>query len=204
MLIEMCAWQLRPGMMAKLEPLLEAAVNTRTKVSRLGGIWRTDLGVINRIVSLWPYESTTEREDVRANVDTSAWRDALDEFIIEEDSKLLRAAPFAPPLGPREIGHVYEIRSYTYRTGGLTDVFEGWGPAIGQRAQLSPFIGAWYTDVGPLNMWVHIWAYKDMTDRERVRLEATSKGLWPPKNKPGTFVRQEAILATPFRFSPLR
>ena len=40
--------------------------------------------------------------------------------------------------------------------------------------------GCWYSELGGLNKWFHLWAYKDMTDRDRVRAEAVKDPHWPP------------------------
>jgi hypothetical protein len=70
---------------------------------------------------------------------------------------------------------------------------------------LSPLAGAWYSELGGLNKWCHIWAYKDAAERFRIREEARSKGIWPPKGgQPGMMLKQENMLVVPAAFSPLR
>jgi len=60
-------------------------------------------------------------------------------------------------------------------------------------------------EFGPLNQWIHIWAYKDAGERERVRAEAVKRGIWPPpKTPPGLLVKQENMLVVPAAFSPLK
>ena len=49
---------------------------------------------------------------------------------------------------------------------------------------------AWYTELGGLNKWVHIWPYSDLEERNRVREEAVKSPHWPPPHprvpaKPG-------------------
>lgn len=203
MLVELRSWQLKLGALPKFETMMEAA--TEATAVKPVGVWRTEVGVLNRVISLWPFESGADREAARADMQStdSRWWDA-DELILEEDTRLLAPAPFSPPLKAGDDGPVYEVRTYNYRPGGLSDILEGWGAIIDERAKLSRFIGAWYGIAGPLNCWVHIWAYKSVGEREQVRSEAVAKGVWPPKNKPGTFVRQETLLAMPLRCSSLR
>lgn len=205
MIVEMQTWQLNPGVMPKFEPLLEAALAKRAHLTKPIGVWRTEIGVLNRVITFWPYESVESWERIRAATEKdTAWRADLDEFIVGQESMLLFPAPFTPSLQPQASGPVYEIRTYTYRSGALPDVFEAWGASIDERAKLSPFVGAWYAQAGSLNRWVHVWAYRDLNERERIRGDSVKKGLWPPKNKPGTFVRQESMIVTPFRFSSLQ
>jgi hypothetical protein len=44
-------------------------------------------------------------------------------------------------------------------------VIDRWSTHIEARTKLSPLVGAWYTELGGLNKWCHIWAYKDAADR---------------------------------------
>ncbi len=89
-------------------------------------------------------------------------------------------APFSPPLEPRELGGIYEIRVYTLAPGAIPGMLERWSEKIGERVKLSPLVGAWYSELGALNQWVHIWAYKDAAERQRIRAEAIARGIWPP------------------------
>ena len=84
-------------------------------------------------------------------------------------------------------------------------MLESWGAAIGERTKLSPLVGAFYSEVGVLNQYVHIWAYKDAAERSRIRAEAVAKGIWPPKSKvPDILVKQSNALCIPAPFSPLK
>jgi len=80
-----------------------------------------------------------------------------------------------------------------------------WSKHVKARAALSPLIFAGYPDIGTLNQWVHVWAYKNMGERERIRGEAVAKGIWPPPRDPSiVMLRQETMLAIPAKFSPLK
>jgi hypothetical protein len=68
---------------------------------------------------------------------------------------------------------------------------------------MSPFIGAWYTELGGLNKWAHLWGYSSLEHRAEVRKEAVAKGVWPPKGSPKAR-NQSNQLFMPFPFSPLK
>ena len=55
-----------------------------------------------------------------------------------------------------------------------------WEHGIPERTKLSPLCAAWISEVGALNRFVHIWPYKSIDERNRVRDEAKAKGIWPP------------------------
>jgi hypothetical protein len=120
------------------------------------------------------------------------------------ESKILIPAPFSPPLEPRKLGGIYEIRTYVYKPGSIPKVIDRWSGAIAERLKLSPLVGAFYSELGTLNQWVHIWAYKDAGERERIRAEAVKRGIWPPPGGGGDLLlKQENVLAVPAAFSPL-
>jgi hypothetical protein len=64
---------------------------------------------------------------------------------------------------------------------------------------------AGHSELGDLNLWCHIWAYKDANHRAEIREKARKEGIWPPKGgQPGTMIKQENMLVVPASFSPLR
>jgi hypothetical protein len=98
-----------------------------------------------------------------------------------------------------------EIRSYPIAPGAMPSVIERWAGKIHERVKLSPLIGAWYSEFGGLNKWVHIWAYKDAAERRHIRADAVARGLWPPgSGATGAIIMQENMLVAPASFSPVR
>ena len=41
-------------------------------------------------------------------------------------------------------------------------------------------VGAWYSELGSLNTWIHMWAYESYDQRAEIRAETRAKGIWPP------------------------
>jgi hypothetical protein len=104
-----------------------------------------------------------------------------------------------------EVGPLFEIRAYTLAPGAIPGMIERWAGKIDARAKLSPLVGAWYSEFGGLNKWVHIWAYRDAAERQRVRAEAVATGVWPPGGAAaGLVLKQENKLVMPASFSPIR
>jgi hypothetical protein len=58
--------------------------------------------------------------------------------------------------------------------------------------------------IGPLNQYIHVWAYKDAGERERLRVEATKtvEG-WPPPTRE-FLVMQENMIMTPAPCAPFK
>jgi NIPSNAP len=207
MIIEMRTYTLQPGTVASFEERFGQALAARQKVSPLAAFWHTEVGPLNRVIHVWPYEDMAARTRLREQATkTQGWPPNVREFVVEQQSDIYLPAPFSPALEPRQLGGLYEIRIYTFKPGGIPGVIERWSGHIARRMELSPLVGAWHTEVGGLNKWCHIWAYKDAADRFRIREEARAKGIWPPPSGggPNMMIRQENMLVVPAAFSPLR
>src|SRR6184192_1249496 len=56
------------------------------------------------------------------------------------------------------------------------------GKAIEAREKFSPLAACWTNELGGLNRFTHIWCYKDLNERARVREESRRPGgAWPPQ-----------------------
>lgn len=209
MIFEMRTYLLKPGTVAEFEARFDAGLPGRAKLSPLAGLWRTEVGTLNQVIHIWPYADLNERERIRAKaIETKVWPVKVQEFILEMESKILHPAPFSPNFPAGEHGPLYEFRTYTYNPGGIPKVIEAWTPRIKARNEISPLIFAGFTELGPLNQWVHDWAYGNMGERERLRAIAMPPGgggNWPPpRHESVTLHKQEAVFALPAKCSPCR
>lgn len=206
MIIEVRTYQLKPASVAEVEKRFGEALPAREKLSRLTAFWHTEVGALNEITHVWAYDNFEQRMAVRAEaVKTGVWPPRIGEFVVSMQSEIFIPAPFSPALEPREVGPLFEIRSYTLAPGALPGMIERWAAKIDERVKLSPLVGAWYSEIGGLNKWVHIWAYKDANERHRIRSEAVARGVWPPGGgAAGLVLKQENKLVMPASFSPLR
>jgi len=96
---------------------------------------------------------------------------------------------------------IYEIRTYQIEPGSLAEVEKRFGEAYEYRKKYSELTGFFHTEIGPLNEIIHIWHYKDLAERARIRAEASKEANWPPKI--GEFIRtQDAEIVNAFPFIP--
>ncbi len=204
MIFEIRTYLLKPGTVPQAEEAFAVALPGRVKLSRLAGFWRTEVGTLNQIIHIWPYKDLNERDRIRAEaIEKKVWPPKIADFVLEMESKILHPAPFSPHFEPGEHGDLYEFRTYTYGPGAIPKVIEEWTPRIKERSAVSPLIFAGFTDIGALNQWVHVWAYKNMGERERLRGQAMKSPNWPPPRHPSVS-RQQSTFAVPAKFSPLR
>ena len=175
----------------------------RTEISNLGAFWRSEIGPLNQVIHVWPYESFQEKERIGNEArKTGKWPPKTHEFILTQESKILQPAPFSPPLEERKLGNFYEIRTYTYQPGAMPKVLEIWSKVIEERVKLSPLAACWHSTYGPLNQFIHIWPYKDLAERQRVRAETSKISGWPPPTRE-FILKQENAIVVPAPFSPL-
>jgi len=182
MIYEVRTYQVKPGSVPECEKRFAEVIEHREKYSPLGAFWHTELGPLNQIIHVWPYENLQQRTELRGQaMKDPNWPPKIGEFIVNMESEIFIPAPFMEPLGNKKIGPVYEMRSYMYQPGAMPEVLKRWADAIPQRVQLSPLAACWYSEIGGLNKFVHVWAYKDMDERDRLRAESRKLTAWPPK-----------------------
>ena len=96
---------------------------------------------------------------------------------------------------------IYEIRTYGITPGSLAEVEKRFGEGYEARKKYSELTAFWHTEIGPLNEIVHVWGYRDLAERARIRGEAAKDPNWPPKI--GEFIREmRSEIVAPFGFIP--
>ena len=205
MIYEVRTYTLQPGSVAQFEENFAKALPAREKYSKLGAFWHTDIGPLNQVIHVWPYESVDERNAIRAEASQDPdWPPKNPpEMYVTLSSDIYIPAPFMRPMGGgQELGNIYEMRIYTYKNGSMPEVLKRWGAAIPHREEYSPCAAAMYSDLGSLNKWMHVWPYKDMEDRNKVRAEASQNEHWPPPTRE-FLLSQENKMLIPAAFSPM-
>ena len=97
---------------------------------------------------------------------------------------------------------IHEIRTYDLKPGGVPGFLERTAEKIEQRVAVSPLVGFFFTEIGPLNRVVHIWQYEDEAERETIRAKVVEDGIWPPDT--GEFiVNVQTDIFTPAPFLPV-
>jgi hypothetical protein len=205
MIYEVRTYTLKPGSVATFEENFAKSLPHREKYSKLAAFWHTEIGPLNQVIHVWPYESLDQRNEIRAEaVKDANWPPPNDpEMYVSQVSEIFTPAPFMHPMGgDQALGGIYEMRIYTYKTGAMGEVLKLWGAAIDGREKYSPLAAGMTSELGGLNKWMHIWPYKDLGDRERIRTEAMANPNWPPPTRE-FLVNQETKILVPASFSPM-
>jgi len=205
MIYEFRNYDLFPGNLPKYEEILtNSLAGGRLDHSDLFAYLYTEFGQLNQALHIWPYESLEARQAIREEtIGITGWPPPTGDLLAGQAADIYFPAPFNDESITGDQGPFYELRTYTYATGQTPEVIDTWGKAIDERRKMSPFIGAWYTELGTLNKWAHLWGYSTLEHRTEVRKEAVGKGVWPPKGSPETRTQSNQLFL-PFPFSPLK
>jgi|SRR5690349_9714166 len=102
----------------------------------------------------------------------------------------------------------YEVRTYRIKTGAVPaylKLVEEEGIEL-QKRYLGQLVGYFYSEIGPLNQIVHIWAYPSLDERERRRAALAEDADWrafAPKIQV-LMEEMESKIMKPVSFSPLQ
>jgi hypothetical protein len=208
MIYEVRTYTLKPRTLPEVLKRFGEAYEKRKALSQLFAFWYSEIGLLNQIVHVWPYKDLEERGRIRVEaVKSGIWPPKTAEFMVTMRSDIMIPWGDVPPLTGK-VGPYFEMRSYTYRAGDLPKIQANWTKALPNRLKFSPLLALWYSELGELNTFVHIWPYASLDQRMSIRKQAVDSGHWPPPQGEGDaaygLVSQEnkILLAAPF--SPLQ
>jgi hypothetical protein len=205
MIYEIRTYRLAPGSVAEVEKRFGEAYEHRKKYSPIVAFWHTEIGPLNEIIHVWPYQDLGERARIRAeSAKDPNWPPKISDFVLSMHSEILVPFPFSPQLTPGKMGPFYEMRIYTIKTGTLPDIMKAWEPKLPERMKLSPLAVAGHVDLGEVNRFIHIWPYNSLDQRERVRATARQAGVWPPGGGAGRLLTMANKIMMPSAFSPMQ
>ena len=132
MIYEVRTYTLKPGSVPTFEENFSKALPHRLKYSPLAAFWHTEIGPLNQVIHVWPYESLDERTRIRAEAAQDPnWPPANDPdmYVNMESEIFIPGALHAPPgRGP---GAGQRLRDALLH---LQDRVHGRGPqALGGR-----------------------------------------------------------------------
>lgn len=208
MIYEVRTYSLKPRSLPEVLKRFGEAYPKRAQFSELFAFWYTEIGPLNQIVHVWPYKDLAERTRIRAEaVKAGVWPPKTQEFITTMQSDIFMPMVEVPPATGK-VGPFFEMRTYTFSAGDLPKIKASWEKALPGRQKFSPILALWYSDVGELNTFVHIWPYASLNERMDIRKKAVDSGVWPPKlgegDTPYTLLTQESKILLAAPFSPLQ
>jgi NIPSNAP len=193
---------LRPGTTPRALAALQSALPQSS--GKLLACWSSDIGALNQIFIAREYASERDAAEQRDAQARNADPFGTAEFIVSIASDTYVAFPFIDPMQPGSHGPFFEVRTYLMKPNGLAGTIEAWRQALPARLALSPVLAAMYSVSGLMPRFMHIWPYKSLDERHRIRAQAVETGIWPPPGGPDRLVTMQNDIYLPAPFSPIR
>lgn len=90
--------------------------------------------------------------------------------MFSRSNSLMQEFSFWPTTPPRELGGIFELRSYILHPGKLLEWEQHWRTGLAaRRSQGMEGVGAYFTQVGGLNEVHYMWQYSDLKGRQDLR-----------------------------------
>jgi hypothetical protein len=203
MLYDVTTITVQPGTTSEAVARLEQELEPSSLRGQLLACWLSDIGALNRILIIRGYADGNALEADRRELTEKAGAFAVSNLVAAVSMDTYMPFPFVEPMQPGTKAGLYEVRTYLLRPEGLLPTREAWRQALPERVKLSPLLVAMHTITGPMPSFIHIWPYRDLNERQRIRAQAVSTGVWPPRGGPGRLVSQQTDIYFPARFSPI-
>ena len=204
MIYEFRTYQIKAGSLQTVISKFQEKIEGRNTISKIGAFWYSEIGVLNQIVHVWPYENMEHRNQCREKaVKKNLWPPDTAEYMLRMNTEFWKPVSFSPKLEQRNIGPFFEMRIYTFPFNEINKMLPAWEEKIEARKSLAPLVGAFVSEVGEVNKFMHIWGYKSLQHRTEAREKFSSIG-WPPKSeaKPPLFMENKIVM--PSEFSPIQ
>ena len=194
------------GKVPEFLKLFEEGYQSRSKISPIVGMLYSEIGELNQVCHIWPYENLGKRESIRVeSMKDPNWPPKVSHVLETMQSEIFTPLPFTPMMKTGKLGPIYEWREYMMTANGAGELIKRWEPAIEARVKVSPLAIAMITECGVLNKFVHIWPYESLEHRRQVREECLAKGIWPPKGDgPDPILTQANKIMLPASYSPMQ
>src|SRR5688572_27162788 len=120
MIYEMRTYDLKPRSLPEVEKRFGEAYEKRKKHSEMAAFWHTEIGPLNQIVHVWPYQDLEERGRIRAAaIKDKTWPPSIGDYIVRMQTDIMIPFGISPELKPGKMGPYFEMRTYTYCAGEL-------------------------------------------------------------------------------------
>ena len=118
------------------------------------------------------------------------------------ESEIFIPAPFMRPLGgDQALGNIYEMRSYTYKTGAMPEVIQRWQAAVPHREEHSPSPPPGTPNSADSTNGSTSGPTKTSNTATASREAAAQSPHWPPPTRE-FLLSQENKIMVPATFSP--
>ncbi|KAL0466501.1 NIPSNAP domain-containing protein [Neurospora intermedia] len=150
----------------------------------LVGSWRGEVGDVDTFVHIWEYQRYTGLHSSLSSLSShpsnahSSFSKRLAPLLSKRHTSLMQEFSFWPTTPPRQLGGIFELRSYTLHPGNLLEWETHWRRGLKARREVMEGVGAWFVQIGDLNTVHHLWQFADLEERRRQREESWAIKGW--------------------------
>ncbi|KAI4132539.1 MAG: hypothetical protein LQ338_000638 [Usnochroma carphineum] len=139
----------------------------------LVGSWRTEVGDCDTFVHIWEYQRYhgyhASLHSIASHPEFPAFDRKLKTLITHKQTSLMQEFSFWPTTPPRQLGGLFELRSYTLHPGNLLEWETHWRKGLNARKEVMEGVGAWFVQIGDLNTVHHLWQFANLEERKARR-----------------------------------
>lgn len=133
-------------------------------------------------VHIWEYQKYdgyhSSLNSISQHPEFPGFNKKLRQLITSKKVSLMQEFSFWPTTPPRQLGGVFELRSYTLHPGNLLDWETHWRKGLKARREVMEGVGAWFVQIGDLNTVHHLWQFADLEERKLRREKSWSVEGW--------------------------
>ncbi|KAH6629979.1 hypothetical protein B0J18DRAFT_86539 [Chaetomium sp. MPI-SDFR-AT-0129] len=159
----------------------QVATAAENKV-HLVGSWRTEVGDCDTFVHIWEYQRYqgfhASLNTISRNPQYPDFEKKLRSLVHGKRTSLMQEFSFWPTTPPRQLGGLFELRSYTLHPGNLLEWETHWRRGLKARREVMEGVGAWFVQIGDLNTVHHLWQFADLEERKIRREKSWSIEGW--------------------------
>lgn len=156
--------------------------NTPENKVHLVGSWRTEVGDCDTFVHIWEYQKYEgyhqSRHSITHHPEFADFDNRLKMLINSKKISLMQEFSFWPTTPPRQLGGIFELRSYTLHPGNLLEWETHWRRGLKARREVMEGVGAWFVQIGELNTVHHLWQFANLEERRERREKSWSVEGW--------------------------
>lgn len=119
---------------------------------------------------IWEYQKYdgyhSSLHSIANHPDFAAFDKKLKTLITSKRVSLMQEFSFWPTTPPRQLGGLFELRSYTLHPGNLLEWETHWRKGLNARREVMEGVGAWFVQIGDLNTVHHLWQFADLEERK--------------------------------------
>lgn len=138
--------------------------------------------IFTSAVHIWEYQRYEGYHESRYSIshhpEFADFNKKLSKLIKSKKISLMQEFSFWPTTPPRQLGGVFELRSYTLHPGNLLEWETHWRRGLKARREVMEGVGAWFVQIGELNTVHHLWQFANLEERRTRREKSWSVEGW--------------------------